>query len=134
MSSLGGSSRRLLGLALAGALGSTSRPTQAQSPASGPLVQITNASSVLYNVDNRDTRDRSGASTANDHWGFAYNRLNTQATSGPLTLSVRLDGAWFFTSPSPEEVVERLARRAPFEDRTEYDDKIVAAGQELSNR
>jgi hypothetical protein len=59
------------------------------------LVQLTDAASTLYNVDNRD------AERLNDDWGMFYNRLNLQATRGRFTLQLRLDNAWFFTSPSP---------------------------------
>lgn len=85
----------MLGLSLAGALVSVAAPLAAQE-FGRPLVQVTNATSALYNVDNRDK------DPLNDDWGVLLNRLNAQATSGPLTLSARLDGAWFFTSPEPQ--------------------------------
>ena len=59
-------------------------------------VDVTNASSVLYNCDNRDTRPLEVPTRANDEWGMWYNRLNLQASWGKLTLGVRVDNAWFY--------------------------------------
>ena len=68
----------------------SSAATQA---APSALVEITDASSLLYNFDNRDTRPGQVASVANDRWGLFYNRLNLQVTRGRLTLSLRADNA-----------------------------------------
>jgi len=102
------------------------------------LAEVTNASSVLYNVDNRDSRPREVASRANDDWGLFYNRLNLQATSGRWTLSTRVDSAWFFASPSPADIADDLARAEEFPSAEARDDfyrgKATEAGIELSNR
>lgn len=102
------------------------------------LVQVTEAASVLYNVDNRDTRAREVSSVANDDWGLLYNRLNVQATRGRLTLTLRLDGAWFYASPSPSDIASSLLDREPFENNEArqafYRAKATEAGLELSNR
>lgn len=96
------------------------------------LFEVTEAASVLYNVDNRDQ------TAANDDWGLFYNRLNLQGTSGPWTLSVRLDSAWFFASPSPADIATRAARDMSFESREArdafYRNEATEAGIELSNR
>jgi hypothetical protein len=102
------------------------------------LVEVTDASSVLYNLDNRDTRPGQVSSVANDDWGMFYNRLNFQVTSGRLTVSLRADNAWFFTGPSPASIAGELDRRASFSDPAQrdafYRDKVNEAGIELSNR
>lgn len=133
-------------LLLAGAIAVESAPLHAASesarvdapPGSAALVELTDASSVLYNFDNRDTRPGQVASVANDNWGLFYNRLNLQATSGHLTLSVRADNVWFYSSKSPQSIASELARRASFADEGAragfYSDKINESGIELSNR
>jgi len=128
-------------LALAGALATLAAPLHAApSPHVGDsaLVEVTDASSALYNFDNRDTRPGQVASVANDDWGLFYNRLNLQVTSGRLTLSVRADNAWFFAAPSAASIAGELARRSMFTDADQraafYRDKINEAGIELSNR
>jgi len=101
------------------------------------LVEVTEATSVIYNADNRDTRSGDVPSVANDHAGFVYNRLNLSATSAPFRASLRLDGAWFFTSPSPDSIADELVSRSGLEGdaRAEfYRLKATEAGIELSNR
>jgi hypothetical protein len=101
------------------------------------LVEVTEATSVIYNADNRDTRSGDVPSVANDHAGFVYNRLNLSASSEPFRVSLRLDGAWFFASPSPDAIADELVSRSGFEGdaRDElYAQKATEAGIELSNR
>src|SRR5689334_11008249 len=62
-------------------------------------VDVTNASSVIQNFDNRDTKPHQLTSVANDDWGVWYNRLNLQANTGSWNAGVRVDSAWFYTSP-----------------------------------
>jgi hypothetical protein len=100
------------------------------------LTEVTEATSVIYNADNRDSVPLDVPSAANDHAGFVYNRLNLHATSEPFRLSVRLDGAWFFTSPTPRELASDLVRGEPDPAlRADlYQTKATEAGIELSNR
>ena len=101
------------------------------------LVEVTEATSVIYNADNRDARSGDVPSVANDHAGFVYNRLNLSASSEPFRVSLRLDGAWFFTSPSPGSIADELVSRSGLEGdaRDEfYRQKATEAGIELSNR
>lgn len=102
------------------------------------LIDVTEATSVLYNFDNRDSRPGQVASAVNDHWGLWYNRLNLQGTSGRLTLSLRADSAWFFASPTPASVADRLVRdgrlQSPAEREALFRVKASEAGIELSNR
>src|SRR5688572_7594178 len=101
------------------------------------LVEVTEATSVIYNADNRDTRSGDVPSVANDQAGFVYNRLNLSASSEPFRVSLRLDGAWFFASPSPDSIADELVSRSGFEGdaRDElYAQKATEAGIELSNR
>jgi hypothetical protein len=114
-------------------------PAQALEPlelGSRPLLfEVTEASSVIYNADNRDSRAGDVPSAVNDHAGFVYNRLNLQASSEPFRASVRLDGAWFFTSPTPASIAEELTAGADPATRGElYANKATEAGIELSNR
>ena len=103
--------------------------------AEAPDVELTDASSVLYNFDNRDTRRGQVGSVANDHFGLFYNRLNLRATSGKLTLSLRADTAWFYASRTPEEIADELSRLSPAEADSDYRlRKLTEAGIELSNR
>ncbi|HWA78276.1 MAG TPA: hypothetical protein VG937_38335 [Polyangiaceae bacterium] len=122
------------------------RPARADAPPSAPeaksapaaLVELTDASSVLYNFDNRDTRPGQVASVANDRWGLFYNRFNLQVTRGHLTLSLRADNAWFYTSPSPESLANRVDGHESISDAAlrsaVHRDKLEEAGIELSNR
>src|SRR4051812_348884 len=55
---------------------------------------ITNTSTLSYNVDNRDTRPNQVATLANDDWGLFYNRLNVLANGGAWQAGLRLDNAW----------------------------------------
>ncbi|MFZ5893762.1 MAG: hypothetical protein ACOY0T_22055 [Myxococcota bacterium] len=100
-------------------------------------VEITNAASGLYNFDNRDTRRGQVGSVANDHFGLFYNRFNLQVASGKLTLMLRADSAWFYTSRTPERIADTLAEREP-DGVTQQSDyrlrKLTEAGIELSNR
>ena len=101
-------------------------------------VDVTNASSVLYNFDNRDTRPLEVPTRANDEWGMWYNRLNLQASWGKLTLGVRVDNAWFYRSPYPEaialDVVETRPAGGGISDAQLFRQKFDEAGAELSNR
>lgn len=129
--------RFTVGLALLAWSGPVAAQTQSQT---GPdvLVEVTEALSALYNVDNRDSRPRAVANAANDHWGLFYNRLNAQATTGRLTLTVRVDGAWFFASRTPADVASELTDRERLAsgDKRDafYRAKVTEAGIELSNR
>jgi hypothetical protein len=102
------------------------------------LVQVTEASSLLYNVDNRDFRPNQVAGLANDHWGLWYNRFNAQASTGPWQLSLRLDTGWFMVSPNPTQIALDLTQSRPPGSSQPAPDyfraKVNEAGVELSNR
>jgi hypothetical protein len=100
------------------------------------LVEVTDATSVIYNTDNRDSVPLDVPSAVNDDVGFVYNRLNLHATSEPFRLSMRLDGAWFFTSPTPDGIASELVQGEPDPAlRADlYRTKATEAGIELSNR
>lgn len=75
-------------------------------------VDITEATSVFYNVDNRNTRAGDVPRTIDDDWGVWYNRFNAQASWKKLQLGFRLDSAWFYTAKTPTDVsLELLALR-----------------------
>src|SRR5690606_30480222 len=76
-------------------------------------LDVTNASSVLYHANNRDSRPNDVTRETNDDWGLFYNRLNLQASSGKWQLGLRLDTAWFYTSPNPVDVAADLERARP---------------------
>jgi len=101
-------------------------------------VDVTNASSVLYNFDNRDTKPLDVQTRVNDRWGMWYNRLNLQASWGKLTAGVRVDNAWFYRSPYPEavalDVVENKPAFVTDSDAQLFRQFHAAAGAELSNR
>ncbi len=93
-------------------------------------VDVTDASSVLYNVDNRDSTPGDVSSRANDDWGMWYNRLNVQASWNKWQLGLRVDNAWFYRSPYPETIALDITRTDPVVFRQKFD----AAGRELSTR
>ena len=102
-------------------------------------LDITNATSVVYNVDNRDSKPNQVNTRANDGWGVWYNRLNVQGTMGKWTAGLRLDNAWFYRSPYPEAIALDLTEergnppgglpRPVF-----FRQKLQESGAELSNR
>jgi hypothetical protein len=103
------------------------------------LLDVTESSSVLYNFDNRDFKPHQAATLANDDWGLLFNRLSLQANAGKLQAGLRLDSAWFFTSPDPLEIALELERNRRTQSGSAPDPyyfrgKVLEAGGELSNR
>src|SRR5690606_14206818 len=104
-------------------------------------LDVTNASSVLYNANNRDSRPNDVTRETNDDWGLFYNRLNLQASSGKWQLGLRLDTAWFYTSPNPVDVAADLERARPrplspgsSAPADYFRQRFYEAGSDLSNR
>ncbi|MBK8994365.1 MAG: hypothetical protein IPM35_01240 [Myxococcales bacterium] len=101
-------------------------------------LDVTNATSALYNFDNRDSRPLDVPTRANDDWGMWYNRLNLQASWGKVTAGLRIDNAWFYRSPYPEaialDVVETRPAGGGISDAQLFRQKFNEAGAELSNR
>ena len=100
---------------------------------------ITNTSTLSYNVDNRDTRPNQVATLANDDWGMFYNRLNVLANGGAWQAGLRLDNAWFFDSPNPTQIaLDLYGSRPPSAGGSPapvyFRQKLQEAGVELSNR
>ncbi|MCC6214392.1 MAG: hypothetical protein IT376_05960 [Polyangiaceae bacterium] len=141
-------SRRLrpaLALAVAAAAGGVARPVVALEPGSvggAPVhVDVTEASSLLYNADNRDTSAADVSTLANDGWALWYNRVTLRASSGEWQAGLRLDSALFLLRPNPVQIgldlVELRARPLPpgaVSDPVFFRRKVDAAGLELSNR
>ncbi|MBX3126772.1 MAG: hypothetical protein KF718_08635 [Polyangiaceae bacterium] len=102
-------------------------------------VDVTNASSVVYNVDNRDNRSNDVTSRANDHWGMWYNRLNLQGSWRGFVAGVRVDNAWFYHSPDPTQIaldmtLERGSPAGGLPPPLYFRQQVQSAGEELSNR
>jgi hypothetical protein len=105
-------------------------------------VDVTEASSFLYNTDNRNTRPGSVESLADDDWALWYNRLNLQAAWEKWQAGLRIDSALYPTSPDPTAIALELLelRRGsldpPFSpgEASFFVQKTLAAGEELSNR
>src|SRR6187551_2902010 len=100
---------------------------------------ITNTSTLSYNVDNRDTRPNQVATLANDDWGLFYNRLNVLANGGAWQAGLRLDNAWFFSSPNATQIALDLWASRPATPGgapapVYFRQKLQEAGVELSNR
>jgi hypothetical protein len=122
--------------------GLTSAPAHAlELDAGGEPVSfdVTLATSVIRAVDNRDFRLNQVPTLANDDYGVLFDRLNLQASRGALQLGMRLDHAWFYTSPDPTAIALELeeARRAAEGGPASpafFRRKVDEAGVELSNR
>jgi len=101
-------------------------------------LDVTDASSVLLNWDNRDDKPLDVATRANDDWGMWYNRLNVQGSWGKWTAGLRLDNAWFYRSPYPEaialDIVETRPAGGSLSDAQLFRQKFDESGRELSNR
>ncbi|HVU00996.1 MAG TPA: DUF6029 family protein [Polyangiaceae bacterium] len=106
-------------------------------------LDVTEAASVLYNVDNRNTVPSSVVRLIDDDWGVYYNRLNAQASYGRFQVGLRLDSAWFFASKEPVEVGLDLLRErhggalpATYsrKDAAYFVQKTTEASRELSTR
>jgi hypothetical protein len=106
-------------------------------------LDVTDATSVFYNVDNRNTRAGDVSRTVDDDWGVWYNRLNAQASWKKLQAGLRLDSAWFYTWPTPTSVALDLLKLrhggalpntySP-DDATFFVQKVTGASRELSTR
>jgi hypothetical protein len=109
-------------------------------PGAAPVqLEVTEATTLLYAWDNRDYAPNDVGSLVNDDWGVWYNRLNIQASSGDFRFGLRLDNAWYFTSPDPTAVALELTERRPpstagVSAPTYFRNKVYEAGRELSNR
>ncbi len=102
-------------------------------------VDITDATSIIYNADNRDSKPNQVSTRANDDWGLWYNRLNIQGSWGKWNVGLRLDNAWFYRSPYPEQIALDLVNERPstpgaLPDPIYFRQKFQEAGEELSNR
>jgi hypothetical protein len=111
-------------------------PVQAAEPI---RLELTNASTVLYAGDNRDTKPNQVATLMNDDFGVFMNRFNAHASQGRFRASLRLDNAWYFTAPDATEVALELVRTRPADeglvsDPQYFRSKVDEAGRERSNR
>src|SRR5664279_6030541 len=99
---------------------------------------VTESSTISYNVDNRDTRPNQVSTRANDDWGLWYNRANVLANGGAWQVGLRLDHAWFFRYPNPTQIGLDLASSRPASSTGPsaadyFRQKVNEAGVELSN-
>ena len=103
-------------------------------------VDVTNATSFVYNGNNRNSRPNSVAAEVDDHWGLLHNRFNLQSSWKSWRVGLRIDGAWFYTSRSPTDVAltlleRRMRERAPnAADGAFFVQKFYEAGHERSTR
>jgi hypothetical protein len=102
-------------------------------------VELTEDATVSYAWDNRDFQPNDLATVVNDDWGVWYNRLHGQVTSGPVRFGMRLDNAWYFTSPDATASALELVERRPatpgaLPDPEYFRLKVQQTGEELSNR
>jgi hypothetical protein len=132
--------RRVAG-ALAAALFSAGSAGAAESDSGAPPVQVelTEDATVSYAWNNRDFAPNDLSTVVNDNWGVWYNRLHGQVTSGGLRFGMRLDNAWYFTSPNATEAAVTLTQRRPpstggLSDPAYFRLKLQQTGEELSNR
>jgi len=118
---------------------SFSRSAPAAEPGPAANLEVTESTSILLAGDNRDFAPNNVASVVNDDWGVFYNRLNVQATRSGLRIGLRLDTAWYFTSPDPTTAALELHETRPPDpngpsDADYFRAKVNEAGRELSNR
>lgn len=73
-------------------------------------VDVTNTSTVSYNADNRNDRAADVTRFADDEWGVFHNRLNAQANWQRWHAGLRLDTAWFYTSPDATGIALDMLR------------------------
>src|SRR5262245_22714691 len=96
------------------------------------LLDVNESSSVYYNFDNRDSKPSQVGTRANDDYGLVYNRLSLQATRGPLSVGLRVDSVWFYTSPNATQLALDLTREQNPSDAAGYfRSKLREAGLEL---
>jgi hypothetical protein len=101
--------------------------------------EITEATTLMYGWDNRDSTPNNVATAVNDDFGVWYNRLNAQASSGGFRFGLRLDNAWYFTSPDVTETALELYEERPddpggLSPPDYFRVKVEETGRELSNR
>ena len=101
--------------------------------------ELTNATTLLYAGDNRDTKPNQVATLMNDDFGMFMNRFNAHASRGGFRASLRLDNAWYLDAPDPTEVALELVRTRPGDggvvsDPQYFRSKVDEAGRERSNR
>jgi hypothetical protein len=106
-------------------------------------VDVTEATSVLYNVDNRNSQPASVLRRVDDDWGVWYNRLNAQASYRNFQAGLRLDSAWFYTARDPTTIGLDLLRERhggtlpnayTADDATFFVQKTTEASRELATR
>jgi hypothetical protein len=99
------------------------------------LVDVSESGSVYYNFDNRDSKPSQVGTRANDDFGLVYNRLSVQATSGAVSVGVRIDNVWFYASPNVTDIALTLTEEsAPTDPPSYFRGKLREAGLELSTR
>jgi hypothetical protein len=140
--------RRGTRAALFVACATTATPHRARAVETAPVggqpirIDVTEATSLFYNVDNRNTRPGIGATRLDDDWGVWYNRLNTQASWKNFQLGLRLDSAWFFAAPNATDTALTLLNErrpdpgAPYtpDDARYFLQEATKASDDLSTR
>lgn len=108
-------------------------------PGTNPYVDVTDSSSVAYNGDNRDSQPNDVTTYVNDGWGAWYNHFNGQASHAHMKLGLRVDSAWFYSSPSAAGIAldmleDRSASDSSLSDAEYFLQRFDEAGRDLSNR
>ncbi len=103
-------------------------------------IDVTNATSFVYNANNRNSHHNSVTAELDDHWGLLHNRFNLRSSWKSWRVGLRVDGAWFPTSRSPTDVALTLLERrtqgraVDATDGSFFVQKFYEAGQERSTR
>lgn len=93
----------------------TTQPASGGEEAAGARfrLDVTNSTTALANLDNRDDRRADVASRANDGWSVLYNRLNLDASRDSLRFQLRLDALRYVRKPAGEDIAQELTSEEP---------------------
>jgi len=114
-------------------------PFARRAAADETYVSASSTTSLLYNGDNRSVAKDQVGSVVDDDWGAGYEHLTLQGGWKQFRAQLRVDGAYFYLSPSPADVAlklvgERTPGASTESDAVYFRRVLNQTGIELSNR